>query len=256
MKILPIPAINEVDKYWFDNNPSLTHFMSALSVLFPEGERFFMKTMNAYRNELSDETINELNIFCRQEANHGRMHDKMNKIIDSLYDASSLSKLDNRTKVILSLASKLLSKKQQLSVTVCLEHITGVMGDQLLRREDITSLMKGDMKEGWLYHGAEELDHCDVSFNIYEEVGGGATLRRAMMLPVTVALIYITLNNWIKLMHSDKKGHKKLIKSLNIIAGKNGFITGMIPEYMKWFKEEYHPMTLKNDNYNYKLSRK
>lgn len=251
MKILPIPEIKNIHKYWFDDNPSLTHFMSALSVLFPEGERFFMKTMNAYRNDLEQSTIEELNIFCRQEANHGRMHDAMNKSLDSLTNSKTLLLLDNRTKFILSLASKLLTKKQQLSVTVCLEHITGVMGDQLLRREDITSLMKGDMKIGWIYHGTEELDHCDVSYNIYEEIGGGATLRRVMMLPVTTALIYITLYNWIKLMHSDKNGHKNLIKSLNIIAGKNGFITGMIPEYMKWFKEDYHPMTLKNDNYNY-----
>ena len=35
MKVLPIPSLSKIEKYWFDNNPSLTHFMSALSVLFP-----------------------------------------------------------------------------------------------------------------------------------------------------------------------------------------------------------------------------
>ena len=68
MKVLPIQSLSKIEKYWFGNNPSLTHFMSALSVLFPEGERYFMKTMNAYRSELSVETLEELNIFCRQES--------------------------------------------------------------------------------------------------------------------------------------------------------------------------------------------
>lgn len=256
MKVLPIPALSNIEKYWFDNNPSLTHFMSALSVLFPEGERYFMKTMNAYRNELSDETLNELNTFCRQEANHGRMHTMMNNRLESLIDSNTLNHLEHRTKRILELPSKLLNKKQQLAVTICLEHITGVMGDQLLRRDDITSMMESDMKIGWMYHGTEELDHCDVSFNIYEEIGGGANLRRVIMIPVTIGLILVTIDNWIKIMSADKNGYKGLIKSLRTIIGRKGFITGMIPEYMKWFKEDYHPMTLKNDNYNYMLSNK
>lgn len=138
MKVLPIPALSNIEKYWFDNNPSLTHFMSALSVLFPEGERYFMKTMNAYRSELSVETLEELNIFCRQEANHGRMHTSMNSRLESLVHSKTLNYLERRTKSILENPSKLLTKKQQLAVTICLEHITGVMGDQLLRRNDIT----------------------------------------------------------------------------------------------------------------------
>ena len=75
----PILTDDGIKKYWFDNNPSLTHFMSAVSVLFPEGERYFMKSMNHYRNQLSQETIKELNLFCKQEINHGRLHETLNK---------------------------------------------------------------------------------------------------------------------------------------------------------------------------------
>ena len=80
----PILTDDGIKKYWFDNNPSLTHFMSAVSVLFPEGERYFMKSMNHYRNQLSQETIKELNLFCKQEINHGRLHETLNRKLESL----------------------------------------------------------------------------------------------------------------------------------------------------------------------------
>ena len=64
LTVLNTPRLTDegIEKYWFDNNPSLTHFMSAVSVLFPEGERYFMKSMNHYRNQLSQETIDLINI--------------------------------------------------------------------------------------------------------------------------------------------------------------------------------------------------
>lgn len=260
LTVLNTPRLTDegIEKYWFDNNPSLTHFMSAVSVLFPEGERYFMKSMNHYRNQLSQETIKELNLFCKQEINHGRLHETLNKKLESLTSSMLLSKLENRTGKALNLASKFLSKKQQLCVTVCLEHITGIMGDQLLRRKDITDLMAGDIKDCYIYHGTEELDHCNVSFDIYEEVNGSHLTRRILMVPVTIGLIYIVVDNWFKIMYNDKglSGFKGLHKSINILIGKQGFITGFIDEYLKWFKEDYHPMQLKNNFHNWQLQNK
>lgn len=237
MKTLKVPEVKNINKYWFDDNPSLTHFMSALSVLFPDGERFFMKSMNAYRNQLPDYFIDELNEFCLQEANHGRVHNKLNSLLDS----KNLLKLEKNTKRALELASKILNKKQQLALTICLEHITMLMGEQLMNRHDLTIRMESDAKDIWLYHSAEEVEHGHVAFNIYKYVNGNYITRAVLMPPATIALIYIILMNWKYIMKKDKKGYKNIFSTVYTLIGKDGFITNMIPEYLKWFKPNYHP---------------
>lgn len=75
------------------------------------------------------------------------------------------------------------------------------------------------------------------------------------MVPPLLAPIYIIIDNWIKIMYNDNglNGFKGLPKALKTIIGKKGFVTGMTDEYLKWYKEAYHPMKLKNNFYNYQL---
>ena len=238
MKTLQVPKIKMIERYWFDYNPSLTHFMSALSVLFPDGERFFMKSMNAYRKKLPDYFINELNEFCVQEANHGRLHSEMNSMIDD----GILLKLEERTKIALDLVGKIFSDRQKLAITICLEHLTAIMGKHLLLRDDLTSQMSGDAKTCWLYHAEEEVEHAHVAYDIYNYIHGGYLTRSIFMIPVTVGLAYIIIHNWTDIMNHDQRlGDDGLFSTLITLIGRDGFITNMIPEYLEWFKPSFHP---------------
>lgn len=239
MKTLQVPTVDYIEYYWFDNNPALTHFMSSLSVLFPDGERFFMKTMNAYRNELPEHLKKELNEFCIQEANHGRVHTLLNV---SLHTSPKLIELENRTNDILTKYTKYLNKKQKLAVTVCLEHLTAIMGKQLVLRTDLSKKMKSDLKNVWLYHANEEVEHAHVSFDVYKAIGGGYLLRASLMIPAIIGLVMVVLKFWKEIMKYDKKNGKDgLITAINILVGKNGFITKMGPDVLRWFKPGYHP---------------
>ena len=41
----------QVPRYWANYDAALTHFMTALSALFPEGEQFFVNSTRAVRND-------------------------------------------------------------------------------------------------------------------------------------------------------------------------------------------------------------
>ena len=47
-----------------------------------------------------------------------------------------------------------------------------------------------------------------------------------------------------------------LLYKIFILIGKQGFINGFTDEYLKWFKEDYHPMQLKNNFHNWQLQNK
>lgn len=239
MNTLQMPKVDYVENYWYGFNPSMTHFMSALSVLFPDGERFFMKSMNAYREQLSPELKQELNEFCIQEANHGRIHTAMN---EKLNTHSILRELEWETKFTIDKYTKFMTRKQKLAVTVCLEHMTAVMGKHLLKRTDMQAEMKSDLKKVWLYHATEEVEHAHVSFDIYKAVGGGYLLRTGLMIPCLIALTLVTSKHWIKIMNYDKKhGTTGFIKALKILLFKNGYITGMKDDIFAWFRTDFHP---------------
>ena len=40
---------NDVPEYWMNGSAELTHFMTALSALFPAGEKFFIDSVRAVR---------------------------------------------------------------------------------------------------------------------------------------------------------------------------------------------------------------
>ncbi len=239
MKTLQIPSVNNVSEYWFNHNPALTHFMSALSVLFPDGERFFMKCMTAYKDDLPQNLKDELKEFCHQEANHGRVHTLLNSKLDT---SPKLRDLENKTKAIIDKYTKYLSKKQKLAVTVCLEHLTAIMGKQLVERHDLTNKMHSDIKNVWVYHATEEVEHAHVSFEIYKAVGGSYLLRSGIMIPCVIALVIVVIMHWKSIMDYDKKfGYDGLFEALNMLIGKKGFITEMGGDILRWFKIGFHP---------------
>ena len=63
------------DDYWFDNDPVLTHLLNILSLTFPDGERFFVDSVRALRDQVDDkERQKDISGFIGQEAMHSLEH--------------------------------------------------------------------------------------------------------------------------------------------------------------------------------------
>src|SRR5690606_31982177 len=70
----------QVPRYWLDNNYLLSHMMNALSVLFPQGEQFFVDSVRQYRDQITDPKLKEeVRGFIGQEAMHSLEHVAMNQ---------------------------------------------------------------------------------------------------------------------------------------------------------------------------------
>src|SRR5699024_4378992 len=69
-------------RYWYDDDPVLTHFMNVLSVTFPDGERFFVDAVRALRDRIDDaERQKEISGFIGQEAMHSLEHKAFNELM-------------------------------------------------------------------------------------------------------------------------------------------------------------------------------
>ena len=69
---------DQVPEYWMNGSAGLTHFMTALSALFPDGEKLFIDSVRAvrYHPAIKDNEAlqKEISAFIGQEAMHTQEH--------------------------------------------------------------------------------------------------------------------------------------------------------------------------------------
>ena len=167
---------------WYDEHPFKTAWFNAMSITFPLGEKFFIDSVRAFADEISDPKLQaEIRGFCGQEGYHRREHDHFNRTLCELrgYDHRYL---EGRIASKIALARKTLSPLEQLAATAALEHITAILAEDSLA-PDFPDAGKMDpaMRRFWNWHAAEEMEHKAVAFDVFRAVGGTEQLRRRAM---------------------------------------------------------------------------
>ena len=79
---------------WCNDDPCRTHFFSAMSIMFPEGEKFFIDSVRHYRDRVTDPKLQaDVAGFIGQEAMHGREHRAYNTALTRAgYDVAALER--------------------------------------------------------------------------------------------------------------------------------------------------------------------
>src|SRR6185436_14245080 len=66
-----------VPRYWFGDNVVATHIANGVNLLFPAGERFFVRSVNHYLGQIEDPLLREqIKGFFGQEGRHAREHER------------------------------------------------------------------------------------------------------------------------------------------------------------------------------------
>ncbi len=233
-----------IERYWFGNDPVLTHFLNALSLTFPDGERFFVDSVRAFRDQIKDPKLQkEISGFIGQEAMHSLEHQAFNDYLSQQgYAAEAQAGIDFARKM-LARGRRLLTPKQQLGATAALEHITAILAHRLLSHPRWLKKMRPEVRALWLWHAIEEIEHKAVAFDVYEQVGGDYKTRVHLLFYGTLYLsLYTGRYTW-AFLKKDKayRSPLKITKGLWRLFGPRGFITTTIPSYMAFYRPNFHP---------------
>lgn len=238
--------------YWHPAGPHVSHYFNVKSLLFPEGERFFIRSVRHFRQQISDpELQQQVTGFIGQEAMHGREHEAYNeKLADIGYRVDQVERFLTRS---FSVAERFLSPKTCLAMTVALEHITAIGAEDTLADERILADAHPEMARLWRWHALEESEHKAVAFDVYTQVVGAgllAWLRRCLALAyVSVSMQAMIWIGLIRVLYRSGhlfqfSGWKGLIWMLWV---KPGIFRREIPHYFQFFKPSFHPWD--NDNH-------
>ncbi len=235
---------NDVPKYWFHDDPFLTHFLSNLSSLFPEGEFFFVTSMRNVRDQIADPVMQkEVSAFIGQEA----MHSKEHKVFNDYATANGIDVdyFHRRVGKLLKFGHKILSHKQQVAVTCALEHFTATIASQLMKRTDWNERMNDPvMRKMWLWHAVEESEHKSVCYDAYQQLYKNSYGTRASaMVAAMVILAAVVADQQVRLMKQDGQlfNFKSWATGLTGLFGRKGFLTQVMPELFDYFRPGFHP---------------
>ena len=135
-------------RYWFNNDPVLTHFLNVLSVTFPEGERFFLDSVRAFRDQVSDPARQkDISGFIGQEAFHSKEHLVFNRFLAEQGYAKLVARAERVSSKLLKGGRLRLTPREQLAITSALEHITAILAKTLLEHpENLAQIHPQDRK--------------------------------------------------------------------------------------------------------------
>lgn len=176
-------------KYFASGDPVMSHAVAMLSAMFPPGEDFFVRSVRAYRDEISDADLREqVKGFIGQEAMHGRGHREFNDRLAAMgYPTKGLERVVDRS---LRIRERIQGRRANLAVTAALEHYTATFAETLMSSEEAQEQFHVPaVRSLLLWHALEESEHKAVAFDVYQHVGGGDRLRRLMMNVTTVSFV-------------------------------------------------------------------
>ncbi|MFN3713658.1 MAG: metal-dependent hydrolase [Alcanivoracaceae bacterium] len=231
-----------IERYWFGGDQFKSLLLTSLSCTFPEGERFFVRSVRHFQKNLTDPLLKEqVKGFIGQEAHHGNEHEVFNAFMEER--GVPTGKVSRFVLDGLKMQGKWLSPERQLAKTCALEHFTAMLAELILENPEFLKGMDERMLPLWLWHAVEESEHKAVAFDVYQDQVGSYWVRTSEMAITTVEFIGFTIFHYFQLRSGmdDKSDLRSVVSGFNWLLGKPGWMRRLGPSYLAYFKRDFHP---------------
>jgi uncharacterized protein len=233
----------DLPRHWYRGKAFDTHFMNALSLLFPNGEKFFIDAVRAYRDRNTDPKLErDIKAFISQEGWHRSAHRDYNDWLASL--GLPVERCEARQARRLQTVTEKVPPRGWLAATVCLEHFTAIMAQDLLATDDRLEPMHPHFRRIWTWHALEELEHKAVAWDLFDGTGGRYGTRVKAMFFVTFDFAWQVGRNTIDLLRAEGELWKLrtwLDGARFLFGPRRGVVWKILPQWLAFFRRDYHP---------------
>jgi hypothetical protein len=198
--------------HWVPGKPFVTHTINVLHLLLPAGERWFIDVFTQALPFIKDDKLREEVLgFIGQEITHARSHQGVldhwkAKGIDTDPYVGQIDWMFNKALGDRDLVSKRREEwlVERLSIIAAIEHITAMLGNWALNSPALDAAgADPTMLDLLRWHGAEEVEHRAVAFDLFSHLDG-RYLRRVRGLMVTwPVMLWLWARGVVFLMRTD-----------------------------------------------------
>ncbi len=221
----------------------MSHVVTNLSAMFPEGEDFFVRSVRNYRDRIDDpELRKQVAGFIGQEAMHGREHRTFNARLNQM--GYPTHEIDRSVKWSFRLGEKVLPKSVQLAITAALEHYTATLAEVLLTDKEAREMIDvEEVRSLFLWHALEESEHKSVAFDVYQQVCGNWRRRVIVMQAVTVGFLLAIVATTVRSLAVDRATYHpvRLARSLGALRHSPFLRRSVIRHLMSYNGRHFHP---------------
>jgi uncharacterized protein len=191
-----------IRRYWLDDNLFATHVFNGLNLLFPDGERFFVKAVHDHLDRITDPVLLEqARGFAGQEGQHAQQHERYFDCLRA--QGYEIDHFLNRFHRLYRFATRWLPAPLRLAITAGAEHYTAIFGAGAIDDFPLLGNVDPTMRALIVWHAAEEIEHKAVAFDILRATHPSYLLRLAGFALATVAVFGLSLTATRMLIKQD-----------------------------------------------------
>ena len=228
---------------WNGGDAFRSAFFSALSLSFPVGEQYFMDSVRNGLKTLPEperqKFAQEVQGFVGQEATHRRIHSLFN---------GHLAKLGFKNDIERRALKRLKANAHRdvrihVAATAATEHFTAIFADWMLHHPEALDGAEPRLKTLWLWHSAEESEHRNTAFDIYQAISGNHAWRLRIFRYITVIFLTDVLRQTIQnLWHDDSLFKWSTWQSgFKLLMAKDGLFRGNYGLWRDYLAPDFHP---------------
>jgi hypothetical protein len=235
-----------VPRHWFAKSVVGTAFANGLNLLFPAGERFFVRSVRRYLDRIEDPKLREdVKGFSGQEGLHAYAHERYFEILEKqgfnvkaflgFYEAFAYGFIE-----------KIAPAQLCLAATAACEHFTATMAANALAREADGSMVLKEptMRALMLWHAMEEIEHRAVAFDVLQEVNPSYELRVAGLAVATTLLFGLWTLGTCSLLAQERVKPGRYARELR--ARREFRAQHRVPDFkaalLAYLKRDFHPL--------------
>lgn len=235
-----------VDRHWFNRDPWATHWMNAILVAVPDGERWVMHSARRQLDKLQDPKVHKAALeFIRQERIHAREHDAMNAL--AVAQGIRMDRLEQLFKRIRKGLQERLSDDMQSAVAAAFEHMTATISSVMLENPEVFDDTHPELAALLFWHFVEETEHKSVSFDVFCDASGGGVRgylkRTGGMALATVIGFPLLVVNHAYLLYQDRQltNLRSALYLADILLRRPGILSGVFLHYLPYYRPDFHP---------------
>jgi hypothetical protein len=243
---MDFPFDDSIPKRWLADNAVATHVANGVCLLFPAGERYFIRSVRHYQDRIDDpELRKQIKGFFGQEGRHAHEHERMFAVLEAQgYRIRPF--LQRYERFAYGVVERLMPPAMNLAGTAAAEHFTAIMADNALRDGPLDQAHPV-VRQLLLWHACEEIEHKAVAFDVLQKVNPSYALRVAGLAMASIMLASFWAAGTRMLLEQDGVSGKNARRELKRLGGDNPigkkvFLRG-IREYLR---RDFHPWD--NDN--------
>ena len=181
----------------------------------------------------------EVQGFIGQEATHRRIHALFNGHLQRL---GFKNQIEARARQRIA-SNAHLDLRLHLGATAATEHFTALFADWMQRHPEALAGAEPRLQTLWLWHSAEESEHRNTAFDMYQATGGNHRWRVRTFRYVTVVFLADVLRQTVRnLWHDGSLFSGQTWRSAGrLLFAQDGLLRGNVGLWRDYLRPDFHP---------------